>query len=121
MDAPAKLSGALLARKGLAAPSGFAPPRLIEQVGGNVVSVARAPAPRPAADTSGTDEGKRLRVSMRVDPELHLRLRLTAAYLQRSVQCLMKEALDRHLDQLAPEVIQDPCVCQAMRCGRASD
>lgn len=129
MDNAAKLTGGLLARKGTAVPTGFAAPRLVEQgAAGNVVSVARPaalirPAPemqRPSLEPAA-DAQPRVRVSMRIDPQQHLRMRLTAAYLQRSVQSLMAEALDRYLDQLAPEVIQDQCVCLAMKCGQVSD
>lgn len=129
MENAAKLTGLLLARKGTAVPTGFAPPRLVEPAVGNVVSVARPatlvqPAPevnRPSAESNAEAHPTRMRVSMRIETQQHLRMRLTAAYLQRSVQSLMAEALDRYLDQLAPEVMQDQCVCLAMKCGQVTD
>jgi hypothetical protein len=84
MNAPAKLTSHLLARKGGAARAalGTSAPR-------------PSPRTRPA---SARDTGAPARLTLRLDERRHLRLKLTAAHLQQSLQAILIEALDRYLD-----------------------
>lgn len=108
MSAPdaAKLTARLLARKGAAAPAALG----IAAVKAHAGPRARAPS------TNGHDGGEeRARVTLRLDERRHLRLKLTAAHLQQSLQELLIEALDRYLDQVGPEMLSPNCVCLASR------
>lgn len=128
MSQPAILSGAMLARKGAAVPSGYAPVRPRD------VNTARSAAtsanentgdPRPvtgcgvAAASGGPSsaDGGRSRVSVRLDRERHFKLKLTAAHLERSLQDVITDALDRYLEQLGPEVLGNDCACLGMKGG----
>jgi len=136
MSQPAVLSGAMLARKGAAVPSGYTPLRLRD------VNTARGAARNATAnagdavqasscvaaafgDTSATD-GERSRVSVRLDRDRHFKLKLTAAHLESSLQDVITDALDRYLEQLGPEVLRIDCACLGMKdgtaqCGNQSD
>ncbi len=124
----AALTGALLANKGAAAPSGsvssfldefptkkpfaeepqvpdmrtvhVAPERPLEKTPPRIVN--EAPPLKPTAP--------RAKLSVRLDSERHLRLKLAAAHLQRSSQTIMLEALDAYLAEAAP-AIGGNCVC----------
>lgn len=118
LRAPARLTAALLARKGNALPSGFAaPPRTAGNAGPR--------GPRLAPESSGggrCGDGPRARITLRLDETRHLRLKLTAAHLNRSLQDITTEALDRYLDQMSPEILANDCAClAAARAGRAKD
>lgn len=74
-------------------------------------TAAAAPAPaiaRPALDPQG-----RARVSLRLDPERHLRLKLASAHLGCSIQELLTGALDRYLEVRAPDIAHGSCACLA--------
>lgn len=134
MSEPAILSSTMLARKGAAVPSGYAPIRphdvdtaesaarsIDENAGGSP-----PPARCVAAATGGppSTQAGRTRVSVRLDRERHLKLKLTAAHLQRTLQDVITDALDRYLEQLGPEVLRTDCACLgmkggAMKCGAA--
>ncbi len=101
MNAPAKLTSHLLARKGAAAPA-------------TLGTLATAPAPR-SRPASGRDASAPARLTLRLDERRHLRLKLTAAHLQQSLQAVLSEALDRYLDQVSPEMLSNNCVCLAVR------
>jgi hypothetical protein len=85
----ASLGAALLVMKGTAAPWRAAPDQ--------------AQARRPAKSDA------RRRISIRIDPGLHLRLRLAAAHLGTSARTVLVDALEQHLANGVPGV--DP------RCG----
>ena len=127
---PAVLSGALIARKGAAAPTGYTPirPRDVnagssanenaappdtdypapEAVSATVSAIAPA---RAATGAAAATEGERARVSVRLDPDRHLKLRLTAAHLHNSLQNIMTDALDRYLEQIGRDVLGNNCTC----------
>lgn len=131
MSQPAVLSGAMLARKGAAVPSGYTPmrPRDISSAGSAAGNAARNasqnagdPAPASgcmAAAVGGPPpaEGERTRVSVRLDRERHFKLKLTAAHLESSLQDVITDALDRYLEQLGPEVLRNDCACLGMKSG----
>lgn len=107
MNAPAKLTSHLLARKGGAAPA-----------------VLGTPTPQPASHArpaAGRKDSTPARLTLRLDEQRHLRLKLTAAHLQQSLQAVLSEALDRYLDQVSPEMLSTNCVCLAARVPPRAD
>jgi hypothetical protein len=90
----AALTATLLARKGDAVPS-----RLF------AVPPAPSPAPRPEPQPATAPAGPRRRLTLRLEPDRHLRLKLAAAHLGMSLQDVILAALDDHLPRVAP------CVC----------
>lgn len=106
----ATLTSSLLARKGAAVPSTFAP-------------TAMPPAPTPpaavarkapqAADTGAAvarpkrNGTGRIKMSLRLKPDLHLKLKLVAAFRRESAQKLLVAAIERHLDQMAPNAARE--------------
>ena len=123
--APARLTAALLARKGYAVPSGYTvtplasasrrpvakaeSPDSSDLPGRRAPSLGRAAKFRPASQP--TQHPDRARISLRLDNDRHLRLRLTAAHLERHLQDVLIEALDRYLDQVGPDVLKRKCAC----------
>jgi hypothetical protein len=91
----ASLSGRLLARKGTARPSAAVP----RSAGAETSLPSRAPL-RLAPPQEPPASGERARISLRLDPERHRRLRLAAAHLDCSLQDLLIAALDEHLSGL---------------------
>jgi hypothetical protein len=98
----ASLTGQLLARKGEARPSivhgreprparSAPPPEPARCV------PAAAPQPAPAADPGPGAPDRRARLTLRLDPNRHRRLRLAAVHTERSLQQLMTAALDAYL------------------------
>lgn len=114
---PAALSAALLARKGAARPAGFA----ATTVAAPRSPSARAPRSHDAicSDASAGGTEGRARLTLRLDETRHLRLKLTSAHLQRSLQEILTEALDRYLDQVSPEMLSSNCMCLAARVRNA--
>lgn len=75
----------------------------------------KAPQKRTGSDRPGSNRpGERARISIRLDHDRHLRLRIAAAHLDRSLQDIMTDALDRYLDEAAPDVAGGNCECLAM-------
>ena len=114
---PAPLTSSLLAEKGTAVPTvgpvdgqarhaTIAPPRAID--GAATATPTHLPDAAPFADaTPRRDKSDRVRVTMRIDPERHFRLKLVAAHLNQSTQDVLSTALDCYLDQVAPAVINN--------------
>ncbi len=126
MSGPAVLSGALLARKGAASPTGYTPirPQDIKPAGNANVKTSK-PRPTPvltSAATGGPSEtaDARSRVSVRLDRDRHFKLKLTAAHLERSLQDVITEALDRYIEQIGPEVLRSDCACLGVTGGTTS-
>lgn len=65
----------------------------------------------PVARAAAGSKGKSA-FTLRLDPERHLRLRLSAAHQHRSAQALMIEALDTYLQQCTPLFTKGNCVCR---------
>jgi hypothetical protein len=131
MAQPARLTSALLARKGHALPTGgFAhakldlipvqpvapvPERPVE--GGAVPREAPKPrARRSAAGPEAPGRGRqpasdeRVAFTLRLDPERHARLRILAARRGRSGQEMLLKALDAYLEACAVD-----CACLARK------
>jgi hypothetical protein len=140
----AMLTSSLLARKGAAAPASLAlaplpatvppaataplhqpvPPRLegwLPPPFGTArpprqPSVQPAPeAPRQPADE--TPHGKLAKVSLRLDTDRHLKLRLAAAHQGRSGQQLLLSALDAYLDGVSSAAMNCNCTCLKRKSG----
>lgn len=109
-DKAATLTSALMVAKGAAVPAGLL-------ASGPGPAMRRAPyvngtGPRRAARPAPT-RPRRIKLTVRLDPAQHLRLKLTAAHLQRSIQDLLAEALERQLSLTAPKVRDGSCLCVA--------
>ena len=130
---PARLTSALLTRKGMTSPSAAPPIRA------NMVESMRAQPPLPAetppspaapeptplrADLSDRigprkSEGKakksvltaprsaekRVRVSLRLDVDRHLRMKLVATHLNRTLQSLFTQAIDEYFERHTPDML----------------
>ena len=135
-NGPARLTSALLVRKGNAAPAshGFgtqpvsslvhvaqeekklfaffrsAPKKTPRRVEVTQAPLARRkPAPRDA----------RARLTLRVDAEKYLQLKLVSAHRRRSLQHVLTEAVDYYLEDIAPTVSEGKCAC--LESGRLSE
>lgn len=115
----ASLTSALLVRKGAAVPAGYV----------SLASVVRGPRPvdeEPRAeaaapmDSAQSEPRKarrprkrdpRARISLRLDDERHLKLKLTAAHLHKKLQDIVIAALDGYLEQIGPAVMNGNCAC----------
>ena len=99
----ARLNRSLLTRKGAAAPLSPLSPY--------------SPPPPRAPDGAGKalrqDPLGRVRVSLRLDRERHLRLRLLAAHTRRTIQETLLAALDAHLADHGPDILGGHCACLA--------
>ena len=127
---PARLTSALLTRKGMALPSAtpatranmveFAPPTvprpaavpppparhephrpvtdLVDWIAAKMGGAAAAERASHAARCSN----KRVRVSLRLDAERHVRLKLAATYLNRTLQSVFTQAMDEFFERHAP-------------------
>ncbi len=112
---PASLTSSLLAEKGAAIPTvgpvdGSARPTTIPPPpAGDIAATARPTQPPETAPfddaTPRRDKADRVRVTLRIDPERHFRLKLVAAHLNQNTQDVLSVALDSYLDQVAPAVI----------------
>lgn len=116
----ASLTSALLVRKGRAVPAGYV--SVAQAVRGDrAEDIARpAPAPRleaseapakPRAARRPRKRDPRARISLRLDDERHLRLKLTAAHLHKKLQDIVIAALDGYLEQIGPAVMNGNCAC----------
>ena len=111
----ASLTASLLAGKGAAIPAPFVRPRLpaaVGKTGANGKWAARK-APTEA-------QLQRVKLSVRLDPARHLKLKLAAAHLHDSVQSVLIDALDAYLAQVAPTLTDGRCTC-LRRKGQAAD
>jgi hypothetical protein len=65
-------------------------------------------APRKAATVPAKD---RIKLSLRLTEEEHLRLKLAAAHMRESSQTILMMALEDYLKRLAPDVRSGDCAC----------
>ncbi|MEX2616690.1 MAG: hypothetical protein WD767_11390 [Alphaproteobacteria bacterium] len=157
-EAIAPLTGTLLSSKGAAAPSNSVA-SLMDDFAVEALATAR-PSMRPAlsprgesakpqqAGTGAYRNGsrvtpqpvpkavkgaaqERIKLSLRLDAEQHLRLKLAAAHLRLSSQALLMTALDDYLANAAVDIRDGQCAClmsgaldptapcRGKRCGNA--
>lgn len=113
----AALTGTLLARKGSAMPSAFAPVSM-PPTRPPAIAPAKAPMPArrepppkaacgPAVKPPKRDATGRIKFSLRLSPDLHLKLKLVAAFRRESAQRLLVAAMERYLDQVAPNAARE--------------
>lgn len=118
----ASLTSALLVRKGRAVPAGYV--SLASAVRNErsfdaehpvpaeaAPAAAPAPAARPRAARRPRKQDPRARISLRLDDERHLKLKLTAAHLHKKLQEIVIAALDGYLEQIGPAVMNGNCAC----------
>ncbi len=108
----ATLTSSLLARKGTAVPSAFAPTAMPA-----MPPMPPAPTPPPAAAARQSAAGAvarpkrnatgRPQLSLRTKPDLPLKLKLVAAFRRESAQRLLVAAIERYLDQVAPSAARE--------------
>lgn len=137
----ASLSGGLLVRKGGAMPASLVfpvpefpvpepqpAPRVEARVTASHAAAPspRAETPRPAAQEkpvraqgggSPPRRASTAKVSLRLDPDRHQRLRIAALHQRRSGQQLLLAALDAYLDRSALTVLDGACTCLQRRPG----
>ncbi len=130
---PARLTSVLLTRKGMAAPSAAPPSRAnrVESMRAQPPLPAETP-PSPAtpeptplrADpsdwigprkneskakesvpTAPRSAEKRIRVSLRLDVDRHLRMKLVATHLNRTLQSLFTQAIDEYFERHTPDML----------------
>ena len=125
----ATLTGDLLAAKGRATAQGFKPaPAPV------LAAVAQALPSPPAGDAAASDrvtrlglgssgggpgggpgDGKeadrRIKSTIRLDPERHRRLKLLSAHLGKSGLDILIEALDLYMDRVGADQVGGPCHC----------
>jgi hypothetical protein len=118
---PASLTSALLTRKGYAAPAGVAERDKLRR--GNALEaprwrpapepapVVRIAAPTPVAKPRRLNRDSRSRVSLRLEEDRHLRLRLTAAHKNTTMQEVMMLALDSYLVECKQVLMGGSCAC----------
>ena len=110
---PARLTGTLLTRKGKASPSAAPPPSpatpeptplravLSDWIGpGKSESKAKESVP-----TAPRSAEKRVRVSLRLDVDRHLRMKLVATHLNRTLQSLFTQATDEFFERHTPDML----------------
>ncbi len=124
---PTGLTSGLLTRKGMASPSAAPPSRthIVESKQARPSPLDETP-PSPATPepiplragpsdwiseskaeenlpTAPRSAGKRVRVSLRLDVDRHLRMKLVATHLNRTLQSLFTQSIDEYFERHAPD------------------
>lgn len=105
---PASLTAQLLVTKGGAVPAGFIsarPPAHLTIIDAGKSVRPNMPSPKV------TTKSARARVTLRLNADRHLKLKLAAAHSRKSIQAIVTAALDRYLDQTAPDLCGGACSC----------
>jgi ParG len=119
MPQPARLTGSLLARKGQAVPAVGFPTRAagllrsgrLEVIGGRSEPGVPATRRRP-----GEASQRRIAMTVRLDRERHIRLKVFAALHGRSCQDVLIQALDAWLEACGAD-----CACLSCRGTRPAN
>jgi hypothetical protein len=90
-----------------------AAPRFVVPPTGASVAHPLGHRTRPKTGRDGVDFHDRRRITLRLDPGRHVRLKLASAHLDRSIQDILIDALDDHLARVAPNVAEGGCACLA--------
>jgi hypothetical protein len=113
----ASLTSALLVRKGAAVPAGYVSlatvvrSRASETGEATVTPLAEASRTRATRPRRRAALDPRTRISLRLDDDRHLKLKLTAAHLHKKLQDVVIAALDGYFDQVGPAVMNGQCAC----------
>ncbi len=113
----ASLTSALLVAKGQASALGYVAPGA-----GPIANIHTAPPPSKAkaqpkrwatarGAANGTNHPERVKLSLRLDGDRHLRLKLLSAHLRKSSQEILVSALDSYLANSSQEVERRHCAC----------
>ncbi|MGD8325441.1 MAG: hypothetical protein PVF65_00860 [Sphingomonadales bacterium] len=114
MKSAGKLTAKLLVRKGGASPAGSQnitqlKPLIQKQ---NEAKINGAGGLEETAQSDEESLDKRIAMTLRLDGERHVKLRVLAALQGRSCQGLLTEALDAYLDEQAAEL--DPHIWRSL-------
>lgn len=111
MKSAASLTASLLARKGQANPTdGMQPAGMISPASAPVGQNDRRVSAESATSKRPVGSGKRIAMTVRLDHEQHLRLRVFSAHKQRSSQEILALALDKYIDEHAPTALNNACL-----------
>ena len=122
-QAAASLTSALLVTKGRASAVGFAPEAAVPRPEPCDRPLSVVPGGGRTGRSGGFDgraPRRSAKLSLRLDPDRHLRLKLLSAHQCRSGQALLIEALDRYLagcDATQPGGASCACLASAHRHG----
>ena len=120
MRPTASLTGTLLFRKGNASPSGFRvrPPYEAPSVAAITDVPVEAPSRRRSRKSDADKAASGVaRLSIRLDPDQHRRLRIVAAHTRQSIQAIVMTALDSYIGEAAPDLTKNGCRCLAEQHG----
>jgi len=119
-NGPASLTSALLVRKGAAVPAGYAALAAAARAG-RTLRPADAKAPGAAASLKRRRNERlpdlRTRISLRLDPDRYLKLKLSSAHLHQNLQEVLIAALDSYLERMGPTVKNGACACLEGGCS----
>ncbi len=111
---PAALTSALIVTKGDAAPAGLL---AMNRNRAAARPDAESKVPKPDSGAVATDgpngPAHRARLTLRLEPDRHLKIRLAAAHMNLSLQDIMTDALDRYLAEIKPPNLNGACNCLA--------
>lgn len=108
---PASLTSSLIVSKGNAAPAGLLAMNRKRNSSRPLIG-SKATKPRPPAHGDARQAtAQRSRLSLRLDRDRHLKIKLAAAHLNLSLQELMIDALDSYLADVKPSLPDGICNC----------
>jgi hypothetical protein len=108
---PASLTSALIVTKGNAAPAGLLAMNR-NRAPSRPNNTARVPKSGSTAAAEGRNgPAQRARLTLRLDPDRHLKIRLAAAHMDLSLQDIITDALDRYLAEIKPPNLNGACNC----------
>ena len=120
MKAAASLTGSLMARKGAAVPAEqsvvpLKPAVFVRNKARPVDRVPDAPIRECSSDPCRNSEDLRraAKLTLRLEGDQHLQVKLLASHLNCSIQTIIREALQRHLDEMVPTYLHGKCMCLA--------
>ena len=122
MKAAASLTSSLMARKGAAVPAeqSVVPLNPAVFTRGNSRPADRAAdraadAARPRCSDEPCrpqdDLRRAAKLTLRLEGDQHLQVKLLASHLNCSIQTIIREALQRHLDEMVPAYLHGKCAC----------
>ena len=110
MKTAASLTASLLARKGQAGPTdGLQSVGIDGQAATSPPRQGQAEIERRLAPKRPVGSGKRIAMTVRLDHEQHLRLRIFSVHQKRSSQEILALALDKYIDENAPAALDTAC------------
>jgi hypothetical protein len=108
---PASLTSSLIVTKGNAAPAGLLAMNRKRNSSRPVIGPKATKPHLPHDDNTPPSPAQRSRLTLRLDPDRHLKIKLAAAHLNLSLQEMMIDALDSYLADVRPINIGGVCNC----------